>query len=131
MSKTTGKQSEKDILMEDLGESLGYLQSFISQEVESVKLEIAEKVSIASSSVITGLVMASFATLVMVFLAIGLACYLGVIFGSYALGFTLVAALLLVLLLIFYLFRKTLITDRVVSAVIHLFFDQDEHENNS
>lgn len=131
MSTTQGKQSEKDILMEDLGESLGYVQSFISQEVESVKLDLAEKVSIASSSVITGLVMASVGTLVMVFLAIGLGFYLGTVFQSNALGFALVSGFFLLLLLIFYIFRKVLITDRVVTAVIHLFFDQDDHENNS
>jgi Zn-dependent protease with chaperone function len=123
--------NDTDLLMEDIGESLGYLQSFISQEVESVKLEVAEKISIASSSVITIVALTAIGGFVFIFAATALGFYLGTLLNSYALGFLIVSLIFLALLLIIYIFRKRLITDRVVTAVIHLFFDQDEDENHS
>lgn len=125
------KDTETDLLLEDLGESFGYIQEFVSQEVESVKLEVAEKLSIASSSVITSVVLTTLGAFFMIFAAIALGFFLGALFHSNALGFLIVSCLFLVLLLIVYLFRKTLVTDRVVTAVIHLIFDQDEDETNS
>lgn len=125
------KDTETDLLLEDMGESLGYIQEFVSQEIESVKLEVAEKLSIASSSVITGVALTTLGAFFMLFATIALGFYLGALLQSNALGFLIVSSLFLVLLLIVYLFRKTLITDRVVTAVIHLIFDQDEDETNS
>ncbi len=125
------KDTETDLLLEDMGESLGYIQEFVSQEIESVKLEVAEKLSIASSSVITGVALTTLGAFFMLFATIAFGFYLGALLQSNALGFLIVSSLFLVLLLIVYLFRKTLITDRVVTAVIHLIFDQDEDETNS
>lgn len=117
--------------MEDVGESIGYIQGFVNQEVKSIKLEVAEKISIASSSVITSVILAALGGLVAFFAFTALAFYLGTLFDSNALGFLVVSGIFLALLFIVYLFRKDLITDKVVEAVIHLFFDQDEDETNS
>ncbi|PHN06384.1 phage holin family protein [Flavilitoribacter nigricans] len=124
-------QTETDVLMEDVGESIGYIQGFISQEVESVKLEVAEKISIASSTVITSVVLTALGGFVAIFASIALAFYIGTRLNSNALGFLIVSGIFLALLFIVYLFRKTLITDKIVTAVIHLFFDQHEDETNS
>lgn len=114
--------------MEDLGESLGYVRAYVSQEVESVKLEVAEKVSIASSTFITGLVLTSLGSFVLIFGAIAAALFLGQLLESAVLGFFLVSAFFLVVLLLIFIFRKQLITDRVVTAVIHLIFNKKYHD---
>lgn len=124
------KSSDTEELIEDLGESLGYVQAFVRQEVQAVKLEIAEKVSIASSNFITGLVITIFSALVIIFAGVSLGFFLGAWLESNALGFILVAFLFLVVLLVVYLFRKPLITDQVVAAVIHLFFDNERDETH-
>ena len=123
--------TETDELLEDVGESIGYIQEFVGQEIESVKLEVAEKLSIASSTVITGVVLATLGGFFIIFIAIALGFYLGSVLQSNALGFLIVSGLFLALLLIIFLLKKTLITDRVVTAVIQLIFDQDEDENHS
>lgn len=125
------QQTETDLLMEDVGESIGYIQGFVNQEVRSIKLEVAEKISIASSSVITSVILAVLGGMVAFFAFTALAFYLGTLLDSNALGFLVVSGIFLALLFIVYLFRKDLITDKVVAAVIHLFFDQDEDETNS
>lgn len=123
--------TETDELLEDVGESIGYIQEFVGQEIESVKLEVAEKLSIASSTVITGVVLATLGGFFIIFIAIALGFYLGSVLQSNALGFLIVSGIFLALLLIIFLLKKTLITDRVVTAVIQLIFDQDEDENHS
>lgn len=127
----SSKDTDTDILMEDVGEGLGYIQEFVSQEVESIKLEVAEKISIASSSVITGLILATLGSLVFIFVCIALGFFLGARLGSNAAGFLIVSGIFALLLLVVFLFRKVLITDKVVIAVIELFFDQDKDETYS
>lgn len=125
------RNTETDILFENLGEGFGYVQEFVSQEIDSFKLEIAEKLSIASSSVITSVVLTALGGFFVIFAAIALGFYLGSLLNSNALGFLIVSSIFLVLLVIIFIFKKSLITDRVVTAVIHLIFDQDEDETNS
>lgn len=120
------KQTDRDVIMEDLGESLGYLQAFISQEIEGIKLEAVEKISIASSSIITSLALVTTGSFVLILGSVALGFYLGTVFNSNAIGFLIVAAIFLIFLLIIYFFRKVLITDKVVTAVIELFFDEKE-----
>lgn len=128
---TQENQSDTDLLMEDMGESLGYIQEYVSHEVEGIKLDIAEKISIASSTIITVLAITAIGSIVVIFLSIALGFYLGNLFQSYTLGFSLVAAVFFILLLFVYFFRKALITDQVVTAVIQLLFDKENDEIDS
>ena len=97
--------TETDELLEDVGESIGYIQEFVGQEIESVKLEVAEKLSIASSTVITGVVLATLGGFFIIFIAIALGFYLGSVLQSNALGFLIVSGIFLALLLIIFLLK--------------------------
>lgn len=118
-----------DTLIEDVGESIGYMRAYVEQEIESAKLTAAEKISIATSSVMTGFILALLAGLVFLFCSIALAFFLGSVFESVPLGFLSVAGIYLLVLLLVYIFRKRFITDKIVEAVIQFLFD-DEEENS-
>jgi formate/nitrite transporter FocA (FNT family) len=129
--QNTVKESTEN-LMEDLGEGIGYVRAFVEQEIESAKLTAAEKISIATSTMITGFILSLLAGVSLLFLSVALGLFLGRVLASMAFGFLIVGCLYLLLLLGVYIFRKRLITDNIVEAVIQfLFHDEDEEDSES
>lgn len=117
-----------DTLIEDVGEGIGYIRAFVEQEIESAKLTAAEKISLATSSVMTGLILTLLVGTILLFASLALAYFLGTVLGSFALGFLSVSGIYLIVLLIVYIFRKRLITDRIVEVVIQFLFDEEDKE---
>ena len=124
-------KQEADTFLENVGEGMGYVGAYVKQEIETVKLDAAEKVSIASSNFITVLVLSAIGGLVWIFASISLGFYLGAIMGSDAVGFLLVAVLYFLVFILIYAFKKPLITDRIVRSVIRLFFDKEKQDEEN
>ncbi|MEZ4990071.1 MAG: hypothetical protein R2824_06660 [Saprospiraceae bacterium] len=126
MDKDQKVKENTDTLMEDLGEGIGYIRAYVEQEIESVKLTAAEKISIATSTIVSGLILTLLAAAMLLFASLALSYYLGSLMNSTALGFLAVAGIYLLILLMVYLFRKRLITDNIVEVVIQFLFDEEE-----
>lgn len=126
MDKDQKVKENTDTLMEDLGEGIGYIHAYVEQEIESVKLTAAEKISIATSTIVSGLILTLLAAAMLLFASLALSYYLGSLMNSTALGFLAVAGIYLLILLTVYLFRKRLITDNIVEVVIQFLFDDEE-----
>lgn len=126
MDKDQKVKENTDTLMEDLGEGIGYIHAYVEQEIESVKLTAAEKISIATSTIVSGLILTLLAAAMLLFASLALSYYLGSLMNSTALGFLAVAGIYLLILLMVYLFRKRLITDNIVEVVIQFLFDEEE-----
>ncbi len=63
----------------------------------------------------------------LMFLFIALALYLGKVWGAYYLGFLAVGGVIFVLGILVLLFRKVLITNPLINALISAFFETERH----
>lgn len=116
----------KEELLEQLGETYGYVSEFAEKKLTLLKLNAAEKSASAFSSLILFLVVLIFSLAVSLFALLALAFYLSVRLDNYALGFGLVSILLLVLLFLIVLLRKPLIVNPAVKSVIVGLFPPED-----
>lgn len=119
---------ENSPITESLGQSTTYLKSLIEVKVDQVKLQAIESSSKVVSSLLTVLVIGATAGLTALFGFLALAIYLGQILDSVALGFLAVAGLLLLLTFCFYLLRRRIITNPIISYIIQLIYEKEEKE---
>lgn len=115
----------KDELMENIGESFGYVNIMLDKKIEQTKLSVAEKSATTISGVITGLVLGVLGGTGATFGLIALAFLIaGDDFKPVALGFGIVSFALFVILGIIYLLKRQLIVNPAVRTVLGIFFDQ-------
>ena len=117
-------------LAEQVGETLGYVNEIFDRKVEKLKIGIAEKSATTVAGIITGVVLGILGLLFSVF---GLVCVALYIAGrpELAMGFGIVSAGLLVLLLLIFLLRTVLIVNPAVATVINIFFGDDPKESET
>lgn len=117
----------KEELLEDIGESFGYVNIMLDRKIEEVKLNVAEKSATTVSGLITIIILASLGGMAVLFGLIALAFRLaGGDFTAVANGFGLVALMQLVLLILIFLLRRHLIVNPTVRKVISIFFEKSE-----
>lgn len=117
--------ASRDELMENLGESFGYVNVLVDRKVEQLKLSIAEKSANTISGLITTIILVSLGGLSILFSLIAVAFLLaGGSNTSIAGGFGIVALCLFLLLAVIFLLRQKLIVNPTVSKVISIFFDE-------
>lgn len=118
----------KDELMENIGESVGYVSIMIDRKIEQVKLDVAEKSASTVSGVISGIILTILGGSFSLFGLIALAFYLGgENFRSVAGGFGIIALVLFVLFLIIFFLRRQLIVNPTVDKVINIFFGKSKN----
>ena len=118
----------KEELLEQLGESYGYVNRLVDKKLEYLKLNLAETSATAISGIVSGVILAILGLITLVFGLITLGFALSNAFDSFVAGFGAVAGFLLLLLLLVYLLKGVLITNPVVSKVITKFFEHDGKE---
>lgn len=110
-TQTQDKQDKK--VSPDL---LTLLKEYIATKVELTRLTVIERLTVVTANLITDSFVLIMGVLTFFFASLTLALYLGEEFGSYALGFGIVALIYLALALIMY-FTK----DRLVEKYLHDF----------
>lgn len=118
----------KEELLEQLGESYGYVNRLVEKKIEYFKLNLAETSANAISGIITGLVLAVVGLITLILLLITAGFALSAAFDNHVYGFGLVALVFVILFLLILLLKKQLITNPVVSRVITKFFEHDGKE---
>ena len=118
----------KEELLEQLGESYGYVNRLVEKKIEYYKLTAAETSAGVISGLITAIVLAIIGLITLIFALITLGFALVEAFDSSVYGFGLVTVILLVIFLLVLVLRKTLITNPTVSKVITTFFKHDGKE---
>lgn len=114
----------KDELMENIGESFGYVNIMLDKKIEHVKLNVAEKSATTISGIITAVVLGVLGGTALLFVLIALAFLIaGGEYHSLALGFGVIALGLFVILLLLFLLRRQLIVNPSVRKVLDIFFD--------
>lgn len=112
-----------DYLMESAGETVAYLQNYVEQKVELVKLEAAEKTATTVSSLLTAFIVLLIIGIAVFTGTIAIALFLGGWLENYALAFLIVTVFYIALAVGAYVFRKTIITNPIVSIVITKMFN--------
>ena len=122
----------------DLSEQKSNFQALTSHVLEYIDtrwdifvLNASEKLLSAASEIVSGLVLALFSGIVLVFLGIGTALWLGKLMGSTAAGFFVVAGIFVVLLILAVIFARNYIRTAVTNSVLESIKDDDNNETTS
>lgn len=122
----------KEELIEQLGETYGYINHLLDQKIEEYKLAAAEKSALTVSKLLTAIIMTILLVVMATFGLIALAFYLAGDMANTARGFGIVALVMLVLMVVVFLLRRYLIVNPAVAKTISLFFAEpdkkEEHE---
>lgn len=118
------KQEEPN-LIENIGETTGYIKAYVEQLINYYRLRGIERVANAGSSMISGMVFFMLALLMIGFGGITLAIFLGDLLSSYALGFLIVTGLFGFSLLIVRIFRHFFITNPIIAFIIDALNDKE------
>lgn len=109
-------------MIDELNNTKKDIQEYLELNLEIIKLTVAESVSRFFSTLIKVAIIIFFASIILLFLSIAAAFWLGDILHSPAAGFLIVAGFNLLLLLFFILTSRASIDKPVIRSVISLFF---------
>ncbi|MFK7932646.1 MAG: phage holin family protein [Saprospiraceae bacterium] len=113
-----------DYLMESMGETTAYVQQYIEQKIEVTKLEAAEKSAMVISELVTGIMLVMIGTIVILLGIITIGLFLAQWLDSYPIAFLSLTIFFAIIGIILWIFRRTLITNPVVGAVVNRFFSK-------
>jgi len=109
------------------------IKKYLRQRLQLLKIEMVEKIILSASVVLNIFTIVMLTLFLLLFLSTALAIYLGTLWQNYPLGFLAVAGLYFVLIIIFIIFKKTLITEPVTKQMLGIFFkpekETDDNEN--
>jgi hypothetical protein len=127
--KTMLSNSENDKSLNTLIEEIKVeLLNYINRRVRLFKLDAFEKVSISASGLGYGLIVLAIVAVIMFFVLIGMAFFIGELLSSLAAGFGIMALFSLLVLLIIVLCRKK-IKQSILQATIRFIRKVDTDEN--
>ncbi len=112
-------QNETNTIEDLFSKTTDYLET----KVDLMKLKATVKASTMASSLISRFVIGIIAVIVIVFLNLGIAIWLGHIFGQLFLGFFAVTGFYLLVLIILFSARKQLMEFPVRDSIIKNFFN--------
>ena len=118
----------KEELLEQLGESYGYVNRLVEKKIEFYKLSAAETSANVVSGIITAIILAVIGIITLIFALITLGFALVEAFDNSVYGFGLVTLILLLIFILVLMLRKALIINPTVSKVISAFFAHDGKE---
>ncbi len=96
-------------------------QAYVSDRITLVKLQAAEKISVAAAAIISGVLLLVFGLFLLIFISITLGFLFSHWLDSYAAGFGIVAGIYLLLILIVVFFGKKLFGNAVTHKLIQNF----------
>ncbi len=105
---------------------MSLLVDYLDNISEYARLVIAEKMTLFSGSIISGLFIAFFSGLIIFFLSLGLAIYVGESMGSLATGFFMVAIGYVVLMVFAIILVKPIIERKVAAVIINALDNEEE-----
>lgn len=105
------------------------LKKYLEFQKEYVKLSAAEKLTVMLSAVVVTGVLLVLCSIVLLFLTLALAYFLGDAVGSLPLGFSLVALLVVLLAGMFYANRNRFVIQPLARFVVQLILTEEEHDD--
>ncbi len=118
---------EKSIVT-SFSELVEQIKLYISLRMKHYKLSAGEKIIELFSTLTAGMIFWMVAFIIMIFGGFALAFWLGDIFQSQPIGFLMVTGIFILLIIIIYLFRQSLIFDPIARKLIPLFEIEEKKE---
>ena len=118
---SNNNENETDRLYKETTELTDLLKQYL-------KLEAIDKLSVATTFLVVGGVMFIFAWCAVFFLSTGLVKSLSELLGSESAAYYLVGGVLVLILILFYLFRKSLVESHVVKGISQLILKEVEDD---
>ncbi len=112
-------------------ESRQKLKQYIADRVLLVKLQMVEKVSQLTALLFTGITLALLTFFILLFLSIMAGYFFADITGSLYIGFGIVSAFYISLFVLIIKLRKNVIEKYIVEAVIKIFMDKTDDDNDT
>lgn len=103
------------------------LEQYVKERLLLLKLETAEKAARLVAVFITGLIIALFSFLVLLFLSVMAGYFLAELTGSMYYGFGIVTAFYFILLALSVYFRKTVLYKYISDSMIRILFERTEN----
>lgn len=104
-------------------------KKYLELQKEYTKLEITEKLTIIISSVLLAVVLAILGMIVLFYLSLAFVYLLAPYVGGLIVSFTITAAIILLVMLMVYIFRKQLIITPLVNFLVNLFAKKRTKDN--
>ncbi len=120
---------EEKGLRRDLHKLINDAIKYFELKWEYFKLDIIETLALLYTRIFSLLLWWIIIPVFLLFVFIGLALYLGTLWGKIYLGFFAVAGIILVLALLFILLRRPLITNPLINVFITAMFEQQTEQN--
>jgi len=126
--ENTKDTSERTNPLSSLSENL---QEYVHVQSEILKLEVTDKLAASTSYLALAAGLGLLAFLTILFIGLSAGYYLSELLGSTAKGFSIVAGVLLLKLIIVIIFRKKLITDPIRNKIIQQSFQRNKKQDGN
>ncbi len=120
---------KKEELLEELGESYGYLEQLVDNRVELFKIRATERTSRLIAGVVLALIMVVLTTFTIFCLLLGVGFALAEWIGSPPLAFLLMAVFFVLLAIFLYSFRQPIILNPTIRKVIKEFYPDEQEKS--
>lgn len=104
--------------------------NYVEDRILLLKIQAAEKSGKLISAIVTLAVIALFVFFILFFISMMGGYYFAELTGSTFYGFSIIAGIYVVLLLVFLLLNKTLISRGIINMVIRIFFEKSHAETD-
>ncbi len=118
------EEKKVSTLFEEIRDDIG---KYITSSLELGKLEVYEKFSLGSSAFLYGLILAGIGLIALFFILISAGLYVGELLGSLWMGFSIVAAFALLIVITLLLIRKPL-KKSFTNKIIRFLLRRDDND---
>lgn len=104
------------------------LEEYLFLRIDLVKLSAIEKITKVTVLIISSIVTIVLTGLFILFTSAAFVVWYGQHYGDYLVGLFIVSGFIILLNVIFYVFRGQLITSSIIKALSRIFFSKDEED---
>jgi hypothetical protein len=109
------------------------VENYVQNRIHLIKLQAAEKTSKVASGMFSGLLIAVISFFIILFLSIMAAWYFAAVTGSVYIGFGIISAFYIILLVLIFVLKKSVLDKMVSNSIINIFFEKtpEDHDNDT
>lgn len=107
------------------------LENYVEDKILLLRLQAVEKISKLSSALFSGLLIGIISFFIILFLSMMMAWYLGRLLDDVFLGFGIISAFYILVLILLLVFRKKLLEKSITNTVINIFFEKTAHDHDN
>ena len=116
-------------LLATAGETLAYAEDYLETRLKLVKLQLAERGSLAAADLIAIGVVATFGLFALAAFSFGLAFAIGNYLNSYAWGFTIVGLIYTIFAILLFVLRRVFLIRPILKQLVYFLFKSNSDVN--